>query len=184
MTDSILKMFSGNDVESLTALIEKLEKSSFDYLKLEGGGMKIVIGKNGVCDVSETAAAEAPAPAQPAASQAQKPAAQATVTTAPAAEAAAPEPAPAQPAATEEAEGVFVVKSPSYGIFYAQSEPGAPPYVKLGDTVKKGDTLCLIEIMKTFNALSSVVDGEIVGIHVRNQDTLEPGQSLFSIKVK
>lgn len=183
MTDNILKILSGGDVEGLTALIEKLEKSSFDYLKLESGGMMLVIGKNGVGDVTEAgaAAAAAPAPAQPAAGQAQKPAAQAADT---AVSEVAPEPAQAAPAPVLEEEGVFVVKSPSYGIFYAQSEPGAPPYVKLGDTVKKGDTLCLIEIMKTFNALSAEVDGEIAGIHVQNQDTLEPGQSLFSIKVK
>ena len=91
----------------------------------------------------------------------------------------------AQPAETvSEQAGIAVIKSPSYGLFYAQPEPGSPPYVKLGDTVKAGDTLGLVEIMKTFTAITSEVDGEIVQIHVKNEQILEPDQPLFSIKVK
>lgn len=177
MSQNILGIFDGKDIEGITALIDRLEKSSFDYLRLEGGGVKIVIGKNGAGEAEAAVLRADAAQPQPAA---------------PAMPAAVPEPktteAPAEAPPTKSAEavaeqdGIFVVKSPSYGIFYAQSEPGAPTYVKLGDAVSKGDTLCLVEIMKTFNAITSEVDGQVVGIHVQNQEVLEPGQPLFSIK--
>jgi acetyl-CoA carboxylase biotin carboxyl carrier protein len=81
-------------------------------------------------------------------------------------------------------EDVVVVKSPSYGLFYSQPEPGAPPYTTVGAAVKAGDTVGLVEIMKTFNAISSPIDGEVVAIHVRNEEVLEPEQPLVSIKAK
>ena len=182
MSKNILGIFDGGDIEGLTALIDKLEQSSFDYMNLEGDGVKIVIGKNGV-EVSgiNAPAASAPAPVIVAAAA---PAPAAEKPAEPAAPAVSePEPVKTTAAVTEEA-GVFIVKSPSYGIFYAQSEPGAPAYVKLGDTVEVGSTLALVEIMKTFNAVSAEVAGEIVGIHVQNQEMLEPDQPLFSIKIK
>jgi acetyl-CoA carboxylase biotin carboxyl carrier protein len=118
------------------------------------------------------AASAAPAAAQPAVQSAPA---------APAAECAQPAAAPAE--VVTEGEGVFVIKSPSYGLFYAQSEPGAAPYVKLGDSVKAGDTVGLVEIMKTFTAITSDVSGTVVGIHVKNEQMLEPDQPLFSIQV-
>ena len=78
--------------------------------------------------------------------------------------------------------GVVVIKSPSYGLFYAQPEPGAPSYVEMGCVVKQGDTLGLVEIMKTFTAITSSVAGKVVGIHVKNEQMLEPDQPLFSIQ--
>jgi acetyl-CoA carboxylase biotin carboxyl carrier protein len=180
MSKNILGIFDGSDIDGITALIDKLEKSSFDYLNLEGDGVKIVIGKNGVMEVSGVCAPAAPAAAAPVTAAAVQPAEKPAENAAPASPAEA---APVKPAVTEQA-GVFIVKSPSYGIFYAQSEPGAPAYVKVGDTVQVGDTLGLVEIMKTFNAVSAEVAGEVVGIHVQNQEVLEPDQPLFSIKVK
>lgn len=179
MSNNILGIFDSGDIESITALISTLEKSSFDYLKLEGDGMKLVIGKNGMCEVAEQSAPKPEAlPKAAAAPEVIQPPA-VTVEAAPIAEPAA---RPTE-TVTEQA-GIFIVKSPSYGIFYTQSEPGAPTYVKLGDTVKAGDTLGLVEIMKTFNAISSEVAGEIVAIHVQNQEVLEPEQPMFSIKLK
>jgi acetyl-CoA carboxylase biotin carboxyl carrier protein len=175
MSKNILGIFDGSDIEGITALIDSLEKSSFDYLKLEGGGVKIVIGKNGAGEATETAAIRAEAPAK---------AALAPAPEAMEAAAAPPVQTAAPKAAVSEEDGLFVVKSPSYGIFYAQAEPGAPTYVKLGDAVKTGDTLGLLEIMKTFNAISSDVDGELVKILIQNQEVLEPGQPLFEIRVK
>ena len=84
--------------------------------------------------------------------------------------------------APEYREGVAVVKSPSYGLFYSQPEPGAPPYVQIGDRVSKGDTLGLVEIMKTFNAIAAEETGEVIAIHVKNEEQLAPGQPLFSIR--
>ncbi|HED23859.1 MAG TPA: acetyl-CoA carboxylase, biotin carboxyl carrier protein, partial [Firmicutes bacterium] len=90
--------------------------------------------------------------------------------------------APADPV-VEEA-GIEVIKSPSWGLFYAQPEPEAPPYVKVGDPVKAGDTVGLLEIMKTYTALVAEHDGEVVAIHVKNEQQLEPEQPVMSIKIK
>jgi acetyl-CoA carboxylase biotin carboxyl carrier protein len=68
-------------------------------------------------------------------------------------------------------------------MYYAQPEPGKPPYVSVGARVKKGDTIGLVEVMKTFNAIPADADGEVVAIHVRDEELLEPGQPLISIRV-
>lgn len=180
MSKNILGIFDGSDIEGITALIDKLDQSSFDYLKLEGDGVKIVIGKNGVSEASNVSAVKVDAPAI----ATTVPVVKAPVESAVQAAATVQEPAVKPARAISEEDGITVIKSPSYGLFYAQSEPGAPAYVNVGDVVKKGDTMGLLEIMKTFNAITSEVDGSVVQIHVQNQEVLEPNQPLFSIKVK
>jgi acetyl-CoA carboxylase biotin carboxyl carrier protein len=177
MSRNILGIFDGGDVSDISALIDKLEKSSFDYMKLEGDGISVVIGKNGAGEFGSVAApitAPATAPVNvsfvsPASAAAASPAVEAA------------ESSVRQSVA--EQEGIVLVKSPNYGLFYAQSEPGAPPYVKVGDTVKAGDTVGLLETMKTFTAISSPAAVEVVAIHVKNEEMLEPDQPLVSIKV-
>jgi acetyl-CoA carboxylase biotin carboxyl carrier protein len=78
---------------------------------------------------------------------------------------------------------VFIVRAPSQCRFYAQPEPGAAPYVTLGAAIKTGDTVGLMEIMKTFSAITSTVNGEVVAIHVINEEYLETDQPVISIKV-
>lgn len=75
-----------------------------------------------------------------------------------------------------------MVKAPIVGTFY--SAPGAdkPAFVKVGDTVKEGDTLCILEAMKIMNEIVSPCDGEVVEIYVANEDMVEYGQPLFRIK--
>ena len=77
-------------------------------------------------------------------------------------------------------EGVFV-KAPIVGTFYASSAPDKPPYVKVGDTVAEGDTLCIIEAMKFMNEVPSEAGGKIVEILVKDGDFVEFGQPLFRI---
>ncbi len=72
--------------------------------------------------------------------------------------------------------------SPMVGTFYAQPSPDKPPFVKVGDKVKKGQTLCIIEAMKLMNEIESEHDGEIVKILTKNEDMVEFGQPLFLIK--
>lgn len=72
--------------------------------------------------------------------------------------------------------------SPMVGTFYAQPSPEKPPYVMVGDTVKKGQTICIIEAMKLMNEIESEYDGEIVEVLVDNDDMVEFGQPLFLIK--
>ena len=74
------------------------------------------------------------------------------------------------------------VKSPMVGTFYTKSSPTAEPFVKVGDRVKKGDVLCIIEAMKLMNEIESDVDGEIVEICYNDEDLVEYGSVLFKIK--
>lgn len=79
-------------------------------------------------------------------------------------------------------ENYHVVKSPMVGTFYVASSPENPPYVKKGDHVKKGDTLCIIEAMKLMNEIDAEVEGEIIEILACNEGVVEYGQPLFKIK--
>ncbi len=89
--------------------------------------------------------------------------------------------APVFAAADEEVE-FAVVKSPIVGTFYRASEPGAKPYAEVGDTVKKGQVLCIIEAMKLMNEINAEIDGEVVKVYVENGHAVQYGERLFAIK--
>jgi acetyl-CoA carboxylase biotin carboxyl carrier protein len=98
------------------------------------------------------------------------------VVSSPAAAAPAAEPAPA--------EDLHIVKSPIVGTFYESPSPGAPPFVKVGDTVEVGQVLCIVEAMKLLNEIESDVAGEIVKKMGSNGQAIEYGQELFAIRAK
>lgn len=75
-----------------------------------------------------------------------------------------------------------IVKSPMVGTFYAKSSPNSEPYVAIGQKVKKGDVLCIIEAMKLMNEIESEFEGEIIEILVEDEETVEYGKPLFVIK--
>ena len=75
-----------------------------------------------------------------------------------------------------------IVKSPMVGTFYAKSSPDSEPYVSVGQTVKKGDVLCIVEAMKLMNEIESEFDGEIAEILVKDGEAVEYGEPLFIIK--
>tara|TARA_B100001057_G_scaffold492415_1_gene584762 strand:+ start:145 stop:615 length:471 start_codon:yes stop_codon:yes gene_type:complete len=75
----------------------------------------------------------------------------------------------------------FEVLSPMVGTFYASPSPDEPPYVKVGDTVKQGDTLCIIEAMKMMNQIEADVNGVIKSIKAQNGDPIEYDQIIFVI---
>jgi len=75
-----------------------------------------------------------------------------------------------------------VVKSPMVGTFYSKSAPTAKSFVKVGDKVIKGQTLCIIEAMKLMNEIESEYDGEVVEVCVKDDEMVEFGQVLFKIK--
>ena len=96
--------------------------------------------------------------------------------------AAAPAPAAAAPAAAPAAEPTgHVVKSPMVGTFYRSSAPGAPAFVEVGQSIKQGDTLCIIEAMKLLNEIDADVSGTITKVLVENGQPVEFGQPLFVI---
>ena len=173
MSDS-LSSLNEEDVRQLARLIESLENSTFDFLQLSVGDMKVTIGKGAVpppAGGAPVAPAYTPAP-QPA--QAAMPAAMAAVAATPPRTAAKPVgPAPA---------GTVDIKSPIMGMFYAQSEPGAPPFVAVGAEVREDTTVALVEVMKTFNAIPAGVRGTIVEVCAENAQLVEFGQVLFRVK--
>lgn len=96
---------------------------------------------------------------------------------------AAPMPAPqASAKAPANDANLHVVKSPFVGTFYASPSPGKPIYVKVGDKVKAGQPLCVLEAMKIMNEIDSDATGEIVEICIENESLVEFGQPLFKIK--
>ena len=75
-----------------------------------------------------------------------------------------------------------IVKSPIVGTFYRSAEPGAPPFVETGQTVRKGQVLCIIEAMKLMNEINSECEGEVVKVYVENGQAVQYGERLFAIK--
>ncbi|MFH1664644.1 MAG: acetyl-CoA carboxylase biotin carboxyl carrier protein [Candidatus Omnitrophota bacterium] len=88
-------------------------------------------------------------------------------------------PAPAEEVKTNRRE----VKSPMVGTFYRAPAPEVAPYVQVGDTVKKGDVLCVVEAMKLMNEVKAEFGGRIVEINVENADPIEFGQTMFVVEV-
>ena len=84
-------------------------------------------------------------------------------------------------AITKTANNMLSIDSPMVGIVYITPKPSTPPFIKSGQKVKKGDTICLIEAMKTFNEIKSDKDGVIKSILVKNGEAVEFGQPLFEI---
>lgn len=99
---------------------------------------------------------------------------------APPAAAAASTAAPA--AVADEGAELCIVKSPIVGTFYRSAEPGAKAFVSVGDTVKKGQVLCIIEAMKLMNEIDSEYDGEVTSIYIENGQAVQYGERLFAIK--
>ena len=82
----------------------------------------------------------------------------------------------------QDEENLKIIKSPMVGTFYASSAPNKPPFVKLGDKVKKGQVVCIVEAMKLMNEIESEFDGEVVEICVNNEDIVEYGKPLIKLK--
>ena len=99
--------------------------------------------------------------------------------------AASATPAPAPPAAGPMADDggqLAIVKSPIVGTFYRAAEPGAKDLAAVGDVVRKGQVLCIIEAMKLMNEIDSEYDGEITSVYVENGQAVQYGERLFAIR--
>ena len=169
------------DLEFLRGLIDAVDSSGIDSIEINRAGTKIRIAKT---PPPAPIAAGAPAlpsilaaPALPAAPVAPALSAASSASAAPSAASAAG----AAPAAAP-ASNLVDVKSPMVGTFYRAPAPEAPPYVEIGSTVKKGQTLCILEAMKLMNELESEVDGIVREVLVENSDPVEYGQVLFRIE--
>ncbi len=88
------------------------------------------------------------------------------------------------PAPVEDGAQLAIVKSPIVGTFYRSAEPGAPPFVDVGDTVKKGQVLCIIEAMKLMNEIDSEYEGEVTNVYVENGQPVQYGERIFAIRLR
>jgi len=150
-------------------ILKLIDESKFDYFQLEVGELKITVSKGDPIPIAGTtqpvSISTAPAPATAA-----KPAMAPAATAAPAAKAAA---IPA---------GHLAVTAPILGTFYVAPEPGAPPFVTVGQQVTEDTTCGLIEVMKVFNSVRAGVKGTIVEVVAANGSFVEFGQTLFIVK--
>jgi acetyl-CoA carboxylase biotin carboxyl carrier protein len=158
----------GFSMEDVKKLVQLVEKSDVTHLAWQRGNDKVVIRRGALA-----------APAQAAAPSA---------TVLHAAPIAAPVPvttaAPAAVAAKGEAKGDkpgTIVSSPFVGTFYRAPSPDSPPFVEVGQKVKKGQTLCIVEAMKLMNEIETEVDGTVAEILVQNATPVEFGEQLFRI---
>ena len=155
------------NMEEIRTLAEIMNDTGLTTIEITEGETNIRLAKN------------PPAPACVPAAPMPMPAVMPAAPAAPAAAAPA-EAAPATPGAGNFS-NLTEVKSPMVGVFYDSPSPEADPYVKVGDKVKKGDVLCIIEAMKLLNEITAEQDGEIVDICAHNADVVEYGQTLFKI---
>ncbi len=148
------------DIKELVKLIDKSNLTEFEY---ENDDVRIFLSKNQEVVATQTipaAPVQQIAP-QPASAQQTPP------------ETAAP--------AKEEVNGIEI-KSPMVGTFYAAPSPDSPPYVKVGDVVSKGDTLCIVEAMKIMNEIEAEFDCKIVKILGVNAKPVEFDETLFIVE--
>ena len=154
-------------LDEIKQLIEFIKGQELSEFELEQDGFKVRI-KSGTHQVV----------AMP-----QLPAQMPMMAAAPMASPAAPAAIAAPTAADDEAGGeLAIIKSPIVGTFYRSAEPGAKAFVSVGDVVRKGQVLCIIEAMKLMNEIDSEYDGEITSIYIENGQAVQYGERLFSIK--
>ncbi len=146
------------DLRKLKKLIDLVQESGISELEVTEGEEKVKIVKSGGSSITYAApvAASAPAPAAPLVH------------------------APLAAVTPAEISG-HVVKSPMVGTFYRSSSPGSKPFVEVGDTVKSGDTICIIEAMKLLNEIECDKDGVIKAVLVENGQPVEYGEPLVVI---
>ena len=149
------------DVKKIESLAKLMQETGLTGLKLVEGDMELRLERQ-----QEVVAVAPAAPVMPVA--------------APAPAAGAEAQAASQEQAAPRKEGALVL-SPTVGVFYASPSPDARPFVEVGDQVKKGDTLCIIEAMKLMNEIPSEVDGTVAEICVGNGQVVEYNQPLFRI---
>lgn len=156
-------MNSGEFPEKLAYLLQEFERSSLREVHIRRGDIEIYLSRDAAParraairrDERRGAPAAAPVVAGPA--------------------------APTVDPVSELPVGGVIITAPNIGTFYRSPKPGAEPYVEVGDTITKGDELCLIEVMKLFTALKSGTGGRIHSILVEDGVMVEGGQPLFVV---
>lgn len=150
------------DIRKVKKLIELLEESGIAEIEIKEGEESVRISRQPTGAVASHFPVYAPPPA-------------------PAAMAVAAPPAESAAASASKSND-YTVQAPMVGTFYSAPAPGAKPFVQIGDEVKVGQVLCIIEAMKMMNQIESDRAGKITSVLVQNGDPVEFGQALFSIQ--
>lgn len=160
--------------QEIRQILDALEQSEWDEAMVTVGDVSISLARNGARLTGSTSTAASAAPSAAPSAPVPAPAAAPI----PVAEAAAPTPVAAAPAGTGEG---IPIPSPTVGIFWRSPEPGAAPFVEVGQQVRAGDTVCIVEVMKLMNNISAPVSGTITGIAIENASSVEFDQVLMTI---
>jgi acetyl-CoA carboxylase biotin carboxyl carrier protein len=157
------------NLEQLKQILDLVREHDLSELEIEQEGVRVKIKK----DASGGLVVHPPPAAPPAAA-------------APVVRPAAPAPSiPVAAVADDDTDvELAVVKSPIVGTFYRSPEPGAPPFVEIGASVKKGQILCIVEAMKLMNEIESEYDGEVMNVYVETGQPVQYGERLFAIRTK
>ena len=168
--------------KEIKELIEFLVEKDIAEFELQRGDMKLLIKRGASAQPAQVVqVAPAMVPGHTVAVASAPPAPPPASTSSTTANGESASGAPAAPVAAAEAD-LFILKSPIVGTYYEAPSPGAPPFVKLGDAVKEGQVLCIIEAMKLMNEIEADVSGVIVKMFVSNASPVEYGMPLFGIK--
>jgi acetyl-CoA carboxylase biotin carboxyl carrier protein len=156
-------------VKDILELLRFVSKSDFTEVTIEGPEWKVSVRRGAGAPVVVSA------PVTPVPASLPMPAMSATPV--------APSPEPVKAASPElPKKNTVYIRSPMVGTFYRAPAPEKPPYVQVGDTVQKGQVVCIIEAMKLFNEIQSEVSGKIVRILVENAQPVEYDQPLFEVE--
>lgn len=154
------------DIKQIQDLIKFVQKSGVNEVSIEENDFKITIKTN---QAPQFVTANIPAAAP--------------VVAAPAPVAASPAaPAPAAAPAASESDNYLTIKSPMIGTFYRSASPDKPAFVNVGDEIKAGQVLCVVEAMKLFNEIEAEISGRIVKVLVDNASPIEFDQPLFLVE--
>jgi len=157
------------DLKLVKNLLDLISETELNEVSIEEGDFKLKVKKQSDSPAPQAAPMQFQMPAQQAPAQQAQPAA-----------------APTQPAASEAKEESQpegdTVKSPIVGTFYEAPSPDSDPFVKVGDTIQKGETLCIVEAMKIMNEIEAEFSGTIQKILVEDGQPVEYDQPLFIIK--
>jgi acetyl-CoA carboxylase biotin carboxyl carrier protein len=162
------------DLKELKEILQILAERDVAEFELEEQGIKLRIRKGAGAGVAPIVAPIMPAMLPGMAALAPS--------AAHAGESPRPVAVPGTSPAADADQGLQVIKSPIVGTFYRARDPNAPPFVEVGDRVKVGQILCIIEAMKMMNEIESEVAGEVVRVHRENGQPVQYGEALFAIR--
>ena len=155
------------DLDEIKKILDLMRENELSEFELEQEGVKLRLRKNSGPQWSNQA------PVMPAVAYAPPPAAAAS---------AGAEPVSSPLTAASEDVDLAIIKSPIVGTFYRAPDPDSKPFADVGQMVKTGQTLCIIEAMKLMNEINAECDGEVVKCYVENGQAVQYGERLFAVK--